>query len=151
MRKLKNLAQITYGIGLELDRLATSGTPIISLPNVTIDGTLQLDDLALTPLLEREKKELLLRKGDLLFNWRNGSSDHVGKTALFDVEGEFTHVSFFTLIEIYLIRDAIAATLHRAFQTLYGLPVSFVNQSRRKQHVQSNGTSKLGYRSASFG
>jgi len=94
VRKLKSLAQITYGIGGELDRLALTGTPIISLPNVTIDGRLNLDDVAFTPLGEGEKKELLLEKGDLLFNWRNGSSDHVGKTALFSADGEYTNVSF---------------------------------------------------------
>ena len=35
-----------------------------------------------------------LRRGDLLFNWRNGSQYHVGKTAYFDLAGEFAHVSF---------------------------------------------------------
>jgi type I restriction enzyme S subunit len=35
-----------------------------------------------------------LRRGDLLFNWRNGSQYHVGKTAFFDLEGPFAHVSF---------------------------------------------------------
>ena len=30
----------------------------------------------------------------MLFNWRNGSQYHVGKTAFFDLDGEFTHVSF---------------------------------------------------------
>jgi type I restriction enzyme S subunit len=29
-----------------------------------------------------------------LFNWRNGSADHVGKTAYFDADGEYTNVSF---------------------------------------------------------
>ena len=94
VRRLKNLARITYGIGEELDRLALTGTPIISLPNVTIDGRLDLGDTALTPLREADKRELLLSKGDLLFNWRNGSSDHVGKTARFAADGEYTHVSF---------------------------------------------------------
>jgi type I restriction enzyme S subunit len=35
-----------------------------------------------------------MRKGDLLFNWRNGSASHLGKTVYFDLDGEFTHVSF---------------------------------------------------------
>ena len=30
----------------------------------------------------------------MLFNWRNGSSKHLGKTAYFDSEGEYTHVGF---------------------------------------------------------
>ena len=94
VQKLKRICSITYGLSLELDRTAIEGTPIISLPNVSLEGNLDLADTALTPVSEEEKKSLLLRKGDLLFNWRNGSSEHVGKTALFEQEGEFIHVSF---------------------------------------------------------
>jgi type I restriction enzyme, S subunit len=93
-RQFKRVAEISYGLTLELDRTETKGTPIISLPNVTKEGQLLLDDVPLTPLAPMEKETLLLRKGDLLFNWRNGSSDHVGKTAYFDANGEYTHVSF---------------------------------------------------------
>ncbi len=42
---------------------------------------------------ERHHKTVLER-GDLLFNWRSGSKEHVGKTAYFDLDGEFTHSSF---------------------------------------------------------
>jgi type I restriction enzyme S subunit len=94
VKRLKRIAQISYGIVLELDRTLTEGTPIISLPNVSIDGELNLRDIPFTPLRRDEREALLLKKGDLLFNWRNGSSDHVGKTALFDAEGDYTHVSF---------------------------------------------------------
>ncbi len=93
-RQFKRVAEINYGLTLELDRTETEGTYIISLPNVTKEGQLLLNDVPLTPLTSEEKKKLLLRKGDLLFNWRNGSSDHVGKTAYFDANGEYTHVSF---------------------------------------------------------
>jgi type I restriction enzyme, S subunit len=93
-RQFKRVAEISYGLTLELDRTETEGTYIISLPNVTKEGQLLLNDVPLTPLTFEEKKKLLLRKGDLLFNWRNGSSDHVGKTAYFDGDGEYTHVSF---------------------------------------------------------
>jgi type I restriction enzyme, S subunit len=93
-RQFKRVAEISYGLTLELDRTETEGTYIISLPNVTKEGQLLLSDVPLTPLTFEEKKKLLLRKGDLLFNWRNGSSDHVGKTAYFDADGEYTHVSF---------------------------------------------------------
>jgi type I restriction enzyme S subunit len=92
--RLKFIAEISYGVGDELDKSLTSGVPLISLPNVDIEGLLHLDELGWADLNEAEKAPLLLRKGDLLFNWRNGSSAHVGKTAYFDAEGEFTHVGF---------------------------------------------------------
>ncbi len=94
IRQFKRVAEISYGLTLELDRTETQGTPIISLPNVTKEGQLLLEDVPLTPLTYEEKRNLLLLKGDLLFNWRNGSPDHVGKTAYFNVDGEYTHVSF---------------------------------------------------------
>ena len=93
-RQFKHIADISYGLTLELDRTETEGTCILSLPNLTKDGQLILHDVPLTPLTPQEKTHLLLRKGDLLFNWRNGSLDHVGKTAYFNADGEYTHVSF---------------------------------------------------------
>ncbi len=93
-RQFKHVAEINYGLTLELDRTETEGTCILSLPNVTKEGQLVLDDVPKTPLTPEQKKQLLLHKGDLLFNWRNGSADHVGKTAYFGAEGEYTHVSF---------------------------------------------------------
>ena len=91
---MKRLASISYGVGGEIDRGLIEGINLISLPNLTKDGTLLLEDFPFCDLKENEKKEALLQKGDLLFNWRNGSSDHLGKTAYFDHDGEWTHVSF---------------------------------------------------------
>jgi hypothetical protein len=36
----------------------------------------------------------MLKKGDILFNWRSGSKEHVGKTALFELDGEYAFSSF---------------------------------------------------------
>ena len=72
----------------------TKGINLLSLPNVPKDGALIVDDVPKCELTELEKRDVLLQKGDLLFNWRNGSSEHLGKTAYFDLEGEWTHVSF---------------------------------------------------------
>ncbi|MBS1787187.1 MAG: restriction endonuclease subunit S [Acidobacteria bacterium] len=91
---LKRVAEISYGVGGEIDRSLNDGLKVISLPNINIEGILNLDDVPFAEVSETEKKTVLLRKGDLLFNWRNGSSDHLGKTAYFDAEGEFSHVSF---------------------------------------------------------
>ncbi len=91
---MKYKAEISYGIGGEIDRTLTEGTNLISLPNLTKDGNLLLEEVPLCELTESEKKKYLLRKGDLLFNWRNGSSDHLGKTAYFDLDEKYTHVSF---------------------------------------------------------
>lgn len=90
----KRVAKTTYGVGGELDRTLTEGTRILSLPNVSKNGCLVLDNVPYSELPADQIDSLLLRKGDLLFNWRNGSSDHLGKTAYFDLDGNYTHVSF---------------------------------------------------------
>lgn len=92
--QLKYLANVTYGMGGELDRTEMEGTPILSLPNVSIEGNLVLDDVPLRQLSLAERRRFLLRRGDLLFNWRSGSPSHIGKTAYFGLERDFTHVSF---------------------------------------------------------
>jgi len=69
---MKRVAQVSYGVGGEIDRGLTEGTNLLSLPNVTKDGTLLIDEVPLCELTETDKKLALLHKGDLLFNWRNG-------------------------------------------------------------------------------
>jgi type I restriction enzyme S subunit len=94
INKLSRVAIISYGVGGEIDRSLECGLKTISLPNIDFEGRLNLEDVPYAEISESEKKDLLLRKGDLLFNWRNGSSEHLGKTALFNIDGEYSHVSF---------------------------------------------------------
>ncbi|MTJ11551.1 restriction endonuclease subunit S [Anabaena sp. UHCC 0187] len=94
VRHVKRVADISYGVGGEIDRSLTEGINLLSLPNVTRDGNLLVDEYGFCELSDFEKVGLILQKGDLLFNWRNGSSSHLGKTAYFDLDGEWTNVSF---------------------------------------------------------
>ena len=88
---VKRHFEVTYGVGGEIDRSLEEGTNLLSLPNITKDGRLKLDDV---PYTQSATDDLLLKKGDLIFNWRNGSTDHLGKTVRFDMDGIWTHVSF---------------------------------------------------------
>lgn len=92
--QLKYLCSVNYGLATELEKGKTDGIKIITLSNIDIDGNLHLDEVNYIDINEHEKKKYLLKNGDLLFNWRNGSPDHVGKTAYFDLSGEYLHVSF---------------------------------------------------------
>jgi len=67
--------------------------PVLRIANITKDGYLDSSDLRFDNVSERKKKELLLQKGDLLFNWRN-SPNLVGKTAIFDADGDYIFASF---------------------------------------------------------
>jgi len=71
---------------------AEGGTPILAINNVTEDGELTLQGLR---WIKPPTKTLnYVQKGDLLFNWRNGSKHLVGKTARFDLDGEYLFASF---------------------------------------------------------
>ena len=80
-----------YGIGGEIDRSIEEGTRLLSLPNITKEGRFWLEEVPFTHVATSED---LLREGDLLFNWRNGSTEHLGKTVRFDLQGDWSHVSF---------------------------------------------------------
>ena len=81
---LGTLAKVSYGISDPLDRSLKQGLKILSLPNVNKFGQFVLDEV---PLIEKNKvnKSNILQRGDLLFNWRNGSKEHLGKTAYFNL------------------------------------------------------------------
>jgi len=93
VKKLKDNASINYGISDTLKYDLKTGIKLISLPNVNIDGSFNFEkEYYIEP--RNVSKHHILQQGDLLFNWRNGSKEHLGKTALFNLKGEYTHVGF---------------------------------------------------------
>ena len=107
VRRLAAVAKVKYGISDAIDVENRTGIPTISLPCVAPNGDLDLSlkKLVFTPL-ECVRERDLLKPGDLLFNWRNGSQKHLGKTAYFDGCGSFTHVGF--LLRVRPNRDLVA-------------------------------------------
>ncbi len=92
---MRYACEVNYGITLQLEKGQGEGdgVRILTVSNITIDGNLDLEDEYYIDPAQLTSADYLQR-GDLLFNWRNGSQYHVGKTAFFDLEGEFAHVSF---------------------------------------------------------
>jgi restriction endonuclease S subunit len=60
--------------------------------NITLDGALDFSKIVY--IAAPKKENFILRKGDLLLNWRSGSEEHVGKTAIFDTDESYTYASF---------------------------------------------------------
>ncbi len=91
---LKRVASVDYGITLQLDTAyKENGVRILTVQNITLDGNLNLtNEFYIDNHLVANND--YLQKGDLLFNWRNGSEMHVGKTYYFDLDNIYTHVSF---------------------------------------------------------
>ena len=94
--RLGDIADITYGVQAAVAHLLDEsvGLPILTNINITLDGTFDLSTLRYYDLPQGKRDKLILKKGDLLFNWRSGSQHHVGKTVLFDLNGEYTFSSF---------------------------------------------------------
>jgi type I restriction enzyme S subunit len=99
---LRQIADVRYGISAPISGAidADLGTPIVRMANIGLDGSLDLSNLRYYPMNEREGAVFLLNPGDLLLNWRSGSANHVGKTAIFKSDGEFTFVSFLLRIRV---------------------------------------------------
>lgn len=96
LRNLETVADIVYGVQAAVAHLKDKsvGIPILTNVNISNDGVLNLSLLRYYDLPATKQEKLLLRKRDVLFNWRSGSNEHVGKSAIFDAEGEFTFSSF---------------------------------------------------------
>jgi len=92
--KMSAVADVAYGISAAVadNRDPAIGWPILTGANIALEG--QLDLRKLVYHAPPSKDAFLLRKGDVLLNWRSGSQAHVGKTAIFELEGEWTFASF---------------------------------------------------------
>ena len=92
---LERAGDVVYGIQAAVAaNLKPVGTMILTNKNITLDGRIVLEKINYFVLKSKRHHETVLKKGDLLFNWRSGSKEHVGKTAYFDLAGEFVHSSF---------------------------------------------------------
>ena len=82
------ISGVTLSVG---DCIDPNGLPLITIADVTENGQINTSSIR---KVNPGKSANFLRRGDLLFNWRNGSKDLVGKTALFDLDGEYIFASF---------------------------------------------------------
>ena len=82
------ISGVTLSVGECLD---PEGLPLITIADVGEDGRIYTDGIRSVSTTKKVNK---LCTGDLLFNWRNGSKNLVGKTALFDLDGDYIFASF---------------------------------------------------------
>ncbi len=92
---LCDTGEVIYGIQAAVaNSTKPEGHIILTNINIKLNGGIDLEKLRYYKLKSKKDLSTVLKKGDILFNWRSGSKEHVGKTALFDLAGEFTHSSF---------------------------------------------------------
>jgi type I restriction enzyme S subunit len=102
VQPFENTGEVVYGIQAAVaSNLKPIGHKILTNKNITLDGKIVLDKLNYIVLTSKRHFDAILKKGDLLFNWRSGSKEHVGKTAIFELEdGEYVHSSFILRIRV---------------------------------------------------
>ena len=87
-----------YGISAKAAQGAS--IPMLRMGNIQ-DGRLDLSDLVYVELSDSEREQLLLKKGDFLFN-RTNSKDLVGKSALVEHDLEATFASYLVRFKLDL-------------------------------------------------
>ena len=93
MKELESLIDFVSGVTLSIpDCEDENGIKIISMADITEDGEIVTHKIRKVKI--KKGNYSLLQKGDLLFNWRNGSTHLVGKTGIFDLEGDYVFASF---------------------------------------------------------
>jgi type I restriction enzyme S subunit len=89
--RLGEVLQTTqYGLSVRADLTGTY--PMLRMNNLE-DGYIDASDLKYVDLEERDFAKFRVRKRDVLFN-RTNSYELVGKTAIFDIEGDFVFASY---------------------------------------------------------
>ena len=116
------LEMVQYGTSVKANTME-EGTPVIRMNNI-LDGILDFSDLKHVSLPEKVRKDLSLRKGDILIN-RTNSKELVGKCGVFDEEGEYVFAS-------YLIR--LRADLRRVLPEYLA---SVINSPIGRQQINS--------------
>ena len=92
--KMSSVAQVEYGISESVanNTEPSIGWQILTGANINLDGSFELCKKRYIDVPTNER--FILQQGDLMFNWRSGSPEHIGKTAIFDLTGNYTYASF---------------------------------------------------------
>lgn len=132
--ELGEVADIIYGIQAAVAHMTdpSVGIPILTNINMTLDGKLDFSVLRYYELSEKQKDKRL-QKGDVLFNWRSGSPHHVGKTAIFDMDGDYTFSSFILRFRV----NEKVNNLFLAYYLHWLKDQSFFVQNRQQSSVNS--------------
>ena len=114
------------------------GTRILTISNVTLTGEIDPSVQRYTLADEKGKSKASVQQDDLLFNWRNGSPEHVGKTAIWEGNwpGELLHVSFLLRIRPHI--EKIEPYYLSAVLNLLRASGFFIAQSRMQVNSKFN-------------
>jgi len=128
--RLGDVLQTTqYGLSVRADRIGTY--PMLRMNNL-VDGRVDISDLKYVDLDEDGFAKFSVRKRDVLFN-RTNSYELVGKTAIFDLEGNFVFAS-------YLIR--VVPDVTQLLPEYLNYYLNWDNSQRRLKMLATRGVSQ---------
>jgi len=101
--RLGDIADIVYGAQAAVANATepSIGTLILTNVNLDLEGHINLEKRRYYKVPEDHRERLSLLKGDVLFNWRSGSANHIGKTVYFNLDGDFTYSSFILRFRVH--------------------------------------------------
>lgn len=98
VQKTRNfLLSYQYGLSSKAS-LEPIGIPMLRMNNIN-NSELNIDELKYITVPDERKSRVLLSKGDLLFN-RTNSKELVGKTAVFNLNDEYTFASYIIRLKL---------------------------------------------------
>jgi len=93
--KLGEVGDVSYGIQAAVAALLKPvGFKILTNKNITLQGAIVLDKVNYYQPKTKRELSSFVEKGDILLNWRSGSKEHVGKTAIYSSDEKMLHSSF---------------------------------------------------------
>jgi type I restriction enzyme S subunit len=123
-------SRVEYGISKRGGRVGRY--PILRMNNIS-DGRIVAEDLQWVDLTDEEFRRFKLGRGDVLFN-RTNSIDKVGKSAYFDLDGDWVFASYLLRVSVdeaaldpRFLNDFLGAPSTQA--TLRGLATRAVSQA----------------------
>lgn len=84
---------VQYGLSEKMNE-ASVGYKIFRMNEIVAGRMVDNGSMKCADITAAEFAKYRLNKGDVLFNRTNGSLDHVGKTGLFDLDGDFCFASY---------------------------------------------------------
>lgn len=120
---------VRYGSSSKTEESIADGIPVLRMGNI-VNGYFDYSELKYLPPTHPEFPELLLNKGDILFN-RTNSPELVGKTAVVTQDGDMSFAS-------YLIRVRVANGIESRYVSHY------INAPGGRQWVRSVVSQQVG-------
>jgi len=98
--QMNQVADVVTGKNSAIDKSLTSGIKMVTLPCVNQYCEFLVNNKNIAYIAPKNVTEKdYLKKDDILFNWRNGSQKHIGKTAFINENMDYVHVGFFLRIK----------------------------------------------------